>query len=192
MKSLHCRGKSPPTSKIGDVAEIHRHLLQDRGHRQTRLLNAGLHQPGPAPIGRRRLGLGIVREFGAKGQKKRLRQQEKARAGAPVHAERKPRRRRIAIPPPERVGILDRRQPLEAQRDASDGSEGRLERLAQCAGERFEKRSLDRRARPLGFDSPLCRDDRRLTASPKMEETIRLSMRSSNAIMNCASGSALA
>ncbi len=147
------QGQKSANLEIGDVAEIHRNLLQDRGHRQPRLLNAGLHQPGPAPIRRQRLGLGIVRQFGAKGQEKRLRQQEKARAGAAVHAERKPRRRRLAIPTPKREGILDRRQPLEAQRDASDGSEGRLERLPQCAGERFEKRRLDRRARPLGFAS---------------------------------------
>ncbi len=60
--------------KVGDVAEAHRNVLQDRRHRQPRLLNAGLHEPGPAPIGRQRLGLGIVRQFGAEGQKKRLRQ----------------------------------------------------------------------------------------------------------------------
>ena len=60
--------------KICDIAETHRNLFQDRHHGKPRLMNAGLHQPRPALVGRRRLGLGIVRQLRAKGQEKRLRQ----------------------------------------------------------------------------------------------------------------------
>ena len=103
------QGQEPANLKIGDVAETHRNLLQDSGHRQPRLLDAYLHQMGPAPIRGRRLGFGITREFGAKWQKKRLRQQKEAVEDAAAHAERKPPRRGLAIPPAKRVRILDHR-----------------------------------------------------------------------------------
>jgi hypothetical protein len=95
------QGQKSANLKIGDVAEIHWYFLQNRGHWQPRLLNAGLHESRPTPIRRHGLRLGIVREFIAERQEKRLRQQEEALTGAPVHAERKPRRRRLAIPAPK-------------------------------------------------------------------------------------------
>ena len=149
--------QEPANLKIGDVAETHRNLLQDSGHWQPGLLNADLHQPRPAPIRRQRLDLGIVRQFGAKRQEKRLRQQEKALAGAAAQPKRKPRRGRFAIPAAKRVWILERHKPSEAEGDPRDGSERRLERLPQRARERFDKRSLDRRARLLRVASRFVR-----------------------------------
>ena len=53
-------------------------LLEDGGHRKPRLLDAELHEPGPPPVGGRRLGVGIVGEFVAERQEKGLREQEEA------------------------------------------------------------------------------------------------------------------
>jgi hypothetical protein len=165
--------------------------LKDSGHRQPRLLNADLHQLRPAPIRRQGLGLGIVRQFGAKGQEKRLRQQQKAFEDATAQPKRKPRRGRLAISPAKREWILERHKPFEAEGDPSDGSEARLDRFPQCAREGLEKPGLDGCARHSGFASQLVRT---IDADglAEIEDTIRLSMRSSSAIMKRASGSALA
>ena len=64
---------------------LHGNLLQDGGHWQPRLSYACLHEPGPAAIGGRSLGLWIVLEFLAKRQEKRLGEQNEAFAGPAIH-----------------------------------------------------------------------------------------------------------
>ena len=128
-------------------------LLEDGGHREPGLLDAELHELGPPPVGGRRLGVGIVGEFVAERQEKRLREQHEALARAAIHLQRKSRRRGLAVPPAERKWIAELLKPLEAQSDRSERREGRLERLAERPRERLDERRFDRRARLAGLAS---------------------------------------